>query len=165
MMGGDRVDDAWRVGLLFLSSSPQWLEEMMGVVVVVMVAAAAAVAAVAAASRPFLGRFLAVNVQIQGQHHETDPIVFVSPTFNTNSFSILLFSETLAPNIKIANPKWAKYMPILFFNLILLSSDKFTSYKIFTIIHVAENTPIKNKIELTENVKDRIILKIKIIPS
>jgi hypothetical protein len=46
MMGGDRVDDAWRVDLLFLSSSLQWLEEMMGAVV-----AAAAAAAAAAASR------------------------------------------------------------------------------------------------------------------
>jgi hypothetical protein len=45
MMGGDRVDDAWRVDLLFLSSSLQWLEEMMGAVV------AAAAAAAAAASR------------------------------------------------------------------------------------------------------------------
>jgi len=52
MMGGDRVDDAWRVGLLFLSSSPQWLEEMMGVVAVVMVAAAAAAAAAAASRGP-----------------------------------------------------------------------------------------------------------------
>jgi hypothetical protein len=52
MMGGDTVDDAWRVGLLFLSSSPQWLEEMMGEVVVVMVVVAAAVVVVAASHGP-----------------------------------------------------------------------------------------------------------------
>jgi hypothetical protein len=35
----------------------------------------------------------------------------------------------------------------------------------FTIIHVAENIPIKNKIELKEKVNDKIILKIKITTS
>ena len=74
-----------------------------------------------------------------------------------------MFSDTLAPIIKIASPKCAKYIPARFLIFTLLSEVLYKSVNIFPSIHTEENIPIKKSILFTEKINERRILKINII--